>query len=1002
MLNITIVLTCFIFQVKSQIISKPKTITTNDGLGFRHVNFIAQDVKGLIWIATPKGIERYDGNEFITFNTSNNANVKCPITRAKQIETKYIYDDVILVLADDKLFSIELCNNSVTEFKLPKEYEGKINNIFISKKEKLYISVIKNNSQILLSHYENKFNKISTIKVDKYFKNTIQEDKDGNIWLSNINQSLVKFSPEGTMLSSIKHDSFIWFDSKFYFNEFFIDTDENDFYVFPKSKNEIRLYNEKDKTYKTLISNLSSPIYNAVKDSQGNLWINTKTELWRYNKYDKENKFQNYTSLLQNELQYTAISHLFIDKVNVLWVSTNNGIIKIPLSKQLFDKVLFTKDVEWGNEMRGIAQMDDRNIYTFCENGASGFYKIIKPLFDIELIYAGGSKANLINGINYLKYYKKDNKLWALNSHFLKIDPESNIVEQLPVNLKGITSNDYHNPFSLLKDGNLILGYNCSVLAICNPKEKTIKRIGLNKKNAESILTEFFHEDKENNIWIGTNQGVIIISKDGDILQEINENTEPSLSNNNCLSILEDSYNRIWIGTFGGGINILERKSNGKYAIKIIDNKAGLCDDNVTAILEDNTNNTWVSTYNGISRIDNKTGNIQNFYAEDGLTNNEFNYTSSLKDSEGNLWFGGLNGITIINPNKAMIQNPNPPLVLTSFSSYDTRTNKTFFKINEIDEKEKFVISPYTSWFQFNWSLPNYFNNDKNKYYTLLDGLENSWSFHGNNPFIRYNNLKPGEYTLRVKGTDSKGNPSISELAINFIVEPFFYQTWWFTILWILGVGGLFFLLYRYNLNKKLAMERMRTQIASDLHDEVGSMLSGLAMQSELLQADSNPINSSRFQNIADLSRNVVGKMRDLVWSIDSRSDTAQDLLDKMYEKLATLLGPKDIAYRIEIGDLSLGKHLSVNIRQQLYLIFNEALTNIVRHSNANEVIVNIGNVGANFVMSIKDNGSNIDTQKKSTGMGLNNLKMRAKKINAICELDTADGFEIKIVMKKI
>lgn len=155
-----------------------------------------------------------------------------------------------------------------------------------------------------------------------------------------------------------------------------------------------------------------------------------------------------------------------------------------------------------------------------------------------------------------------------------------------------------------------------------------------------------------------------------------------------------DSKDRIWIGTFGGGINLLEKDKNNQYKIKVYDITSGLCDDNITAIIEDDNQNIWVSTYNGISRIDNSFDIIQNFFAEDGITNNEFNYTSSLKDNEGNIWFGSMNGITVIDPNKDLGKSFKPIIDSTSFSNYNRKTNKTFHQFNALENVQEFIISP--------------------------------------------------------------------------------------------------------------------------------------------------------------------------------------------------------------------------------------------------------------------------------------------------------------------
>jgi ligand-binding sensor domain-containing protein len=986
-------------QIYGQVVPKLTTITTDDGLCFRIVNHVTQDKKGFIWISTEKGLQRYDGYEFVTFYNNKNADVNCPFGKVNRVITEFMDDNTSLVWADEKLYVIDLCDYQVTEFKIEKKYIGVINDIYYSNDKSLFINILQGEKNLLLLYKHNAFKKIAETKTKEFIGNVMIGDAEGNMYRSYADYSVEKYSKNGVLLFQTLVDSSIWFGTKIYYNELIIDPMTDELYLFRASKKEIGRFNQKDKTPQTIVSNTTTS-GNGKFDREGNLWFYSDLQIWMYDQNDKKEPIRNYTSSIDNVINFTRIKNTFIDKDNMLWISTNNGIIKLPLNKQLFDKVLYNKNDVWSNEMRDIISTSTGFNIAFCEIGQTGLYKIDKKSRESTLMFP----IELTPSLERLKHVAFDkNILWTFGKFLCRIDLETNKIERMPVDIKDFLSPINHSPFAMLNDGKLIFGYHLSDIVIFNPINQKMTKLDIRKTISESILTEFFKEDEEGNIWIGTNYGIFITDKKGKILHEINENTTPRLSNNNCLSILIDHQDRKWIGTFGGGINVLEKSKNGNYTNYVIDKESGLCDDNITAILKDDQHFVWASTYNGISKINADLNNSQNFYVEDGLTNNEFNYSSSMKDEEGKLWFGGLNGITIIDPNKNLEQQNNPPVVLSSFTSYDIRSNEVSREFNDLDNKSRYIISPYTSWFQFNWSLPNYYNSAKNKYFVWLEGLESGYSFHGNNPFIRYNNLPHGEYILHVKATDSKGNPSLGEIAIPIVVKPFFYQTWWFSLLFVLAIGASFYAFYKYNLNKKLAMERMRTQIASDLHDEVGSMLSGLAMQSELLQTEPDSPNFSKFENIANLSRNVVGKMRDLVWSIDSRSDTVRDLIDKMHEKMATLLGPKGINYKLDIKDLPLDKTIPVITRQQLFLIFNEAITNVVRHSNASEVTVSIYHTKTSFEMVIKDNG-NTSSQStvKSTGFGLRNIQMRAAKIKAKIEINKLDGFEVKLTMQKL
>jgi HAMP domain-containing protein len=422
----------------------------------------------------------------------------------------------------------------------------------------------------------------------------------------------------------------------------------------------------------------------------------------------------------------------------------------------------------------------------------------------------------------------------------------------------------------------------------------------------------------------------------------------------------------------------------------------------VVSILEDEEGNIWAATYNGLSCYRVAEGVFRNFYEEDGLSNNEFNYASSFKDEQGGMWFGGMNGVNYFDPKDILQTKPNPPLCLTGFAKYNSRTDSTLTQVFGEQPIGRFVISPSDSWFQFSWALPNYFKPDKNNYYVRLEGLEADWSYVGSTSFVRYNKLPPGKYILRVKGSDSKGNWSRSELAVPITVRPAFYQTWWFYLLVLATVAGIGYAISRYRLQRLLEMERMRTRIASDLHDEVGSMLSGLSMQAELLEMNASEKDLPRLGKIGTISRAAVTKMRDLVWSIDSRRDKVKDLLERMQEQAADLLQPNDITFHFDIGELPLEKKLKVDVRQHLFLIFKEALTNAVRHSNASVVKVRFGNFNGQFEMVIQDNGSSSKKDHVPTGMGLSNIEMRAEKLGAKLEVRTNEGFLVKLAMKPI
>ena len=203
-------------------------------------------------------------------------------------------------------------------------------------------------------------------------------------------------------------------------------------------------------------------------------------------------------------------------------------------------------------------------------------------------------------------------------------------------------------------------------------------------------------------------------------------------------------------------------------------------------------------------------------------------------------------------------------------------------------------------------------------------------------------------------------------------------------------------------MQQALKIERMRVQISSDLHDDVGTLLAGLAMQSEALELTASEKDKGKLRRISEISRHAMGHMRDTVWAIDARKDKMENLLDRMREHAEETLSPRDFLFDIQTDNISLKQNLSTHIRQNLYLIFKEAITNAAKHSNGDRVTASLKKTDAGFEMCIRDNGKTVEKAYKTTGLGTSNMAMRAKKIGATLEISREDGFSVVVRMEKL
>ncbi len=977
-----------------------QALTIEDGLGFRSVTSITQDRQGLIWIGTRQGLNRYDSYQFTRFGNDRRADQFFTGGDILMDGIHTISDSLLWMVADNRLYTFNRNNFQYRDITEAASIHGRVLQLQPSADGSVW-AVWEDEGQMFLGRSEAgaPFEKLATAAMGRRELSSLAIDTSGNAWWSSVTVGLRNYSPQGKLLHETIIDSSVWYGTIRYFSPVFVDN-QNRVFVFPKSKNQIWLYHPDERRIEVIADSLSTIAYNAAEDRLGNLWFSTKTQLLRWN---PDRSWTDYSGVLKEALQFTIIQGIFEDQTNLLWVATDNGLIKIPNHKQYFQARFSQPGVDWGNEMRSIFEDKFGRVYAYCEFGDIGIHRVSLPEGLAEKAFVPGVHHPNLYFLEEAKHFladQQENVVWTLTDQLIKID----LTTMNPLSIMdfgGIADKFSSNPLARLKDGSFLLGSTLDRLTVYNPvTDKRTKLIKDSRNEFTSVLTRFFLENKDGSIWVATDKnGLFRISRDGVIIKNLTTETSPALSNNHLLALYYDADSILWIGTFGGGLNRYDESSN---TMRIFDQKEGLANDNVTGILSDDQGNIWASTYNGLSCFRRKEGSIQNFYEEDGLSNNEFNYTSFYKDRKGRLWFGGMNGVQYFNPTEILEQKPNPPMSFTGFSRYNSLLDSLEVKVLGDNTSVPIVISPYDSYFQVTWALPNYFKPERNRYYVWLEGLENDWSYVGTIPTVRYHKLPAGDYILHVKGADSKGNWSESELAMPIHVKQIFFKTWWFISGLILLIGAMVYAFARYRLQRLLEMERMRTRIAGDLHDEVGSMLSGLAMQAEIMELDQGKTDAKRLHRISEISRLTLSKMRDVVWSIDSRRDQVKDLLDRMRENAEEMLTPRDIIFRFDLGELPLEKKLPVDERQHLFLFYKEAITNVAKHANATTVTIRFGQYGDHFELSVHDNGTYATTNTPSSGFGMQNLEMRAKKLGAAFLLNKVDGFKVGLRMKSL
>ena len=282
-------------------------------------------------------------------------------------------------------------------------------------------------------------------------------------------------------------------------------------------------------------------------------------------------------------------------------------------------------------------------------------------------------------------------------------------------------------------------------------------------------------------------------------------------------------------------------------------------------------------------------------------------------------------------------------------------------------------------------------------YQHKLEGADGDWSPPGKPRSVSYASLSPGSYRFLVRGRNRDGlisPPAVFEFRI---LQPI-YLRWWFATLVLLTCGAIAFLLYRYRVRQLLELERVRTRIASDLHDDIGAGLSRVAILSEVERQQNvghNGASEERLMEIASSARELVDSMADIVWSVDPRRDDLGNVVKRVRKFGADVFEAQGVEWEMDVTpDLEKTK-LTPEQRRDIFLICKEALNNVARHAGCRHATLSLRVLGQKILVEIKDDGRGfvpeaVAAKTDHRGHGLANMRTRAARLGG--SLDIASG----------
>jgi two-component sensor histidine kinase/ligand-binding sensor domain-containing protein len=305
--------------------------------------------------------------------------------------------------------------------------------------------------------------------------------------------------------------------------------------------------------------------------------------------------------------------------------------------------------------------------------------------------------------------------------------------------------------------------------------------------------------------------------------------------------------------------------------------------------------------------------------------------------------------------------------------------------------KSENVSLPYNSNdLQFILSSPAFYDPSNISFRYRIGGLKEDWqTTKPGERLIRYASLPPGTYKFEAFAVNNKNIQQKEKIEFEVTINKPWWKRWWFYSLIVILLSTLIYFLYKYQVSQLLKVEKVRRNISSDLHDDIGATLSSINIYTELAKNEKN--NNEYLDAIQQHSNEVTGKLDDLIWSINPRNDSFDKLVSRMHSYALPLLQAKHIACTFSFNESLLKEKLQVQVKQNLYLVFKELVNNVMKHSGAQNCFVNLTWRDNLIIFSVKDDGKGYDTLKEQQeGNGIINMKERVEKMRGHIEIQSA------------
>ncbi len=987
-------------------------IAKEQGLIPGNVNDIIQDSVGFIWMATENGLCRFDGYTFIYY--------KHEVSDSKSLSFNHVFslleDKNGIIWVGTLGGGLNKFNSRTGKFKrfnhIPNNSSSISHDIvfkvYRDSQKRIWVSTLGGGLNLFdpiketFVHYKNSPNDSSSISSNMV--SAIYEDKNRNLWIGTFDGGMNLFNETKKNFSRFKNNPL--FKNSLSHNQVmdFLEDSYGRFWV-ATFGGGINLFDRETKKFTSIKSDpnfLIKPENLSIRklfEDEESVWVATYSGMFKFDKktFARTAFYSNPND--EKTINDNKVRSIFKDRTGVMWFGTIAGANKFDSMKKKFQIIDFRQ-----------------NYKSYLDNQ----FIVPNKFISEKILWAGPGESTIkkskIRRIKYFGNNKSKNGFQTNHTFNFYVDEKNYIwvgsynglhnfnVEKNEVNVVQYTDdgtphqgNNFIKWFYFDKQNRFWCSTLTGGLTIYNPQTNEIKKYIHNEPNPKSIgdsrVMSVF-EDSYGKLWVATFGGLDLFNEREGTFKHyiVLPNDTTCISNDRIYNIYESKAGDLWIGTYQG----LNKYNREKDNFENFTNKHGLSDNTIYSIQEDKHGNLWIRTNDGISKFDPVKKIFKNYNTKDGLPGMELNGNVYFKNNDGKMFLGYSNGLIAFHPEE-IIDNPyKPKIAFTKLSVMDQEIkygeNSQLSKpLNESEEiefsyKDKVISIEFAA---LHFAIPS-----KNRYAYKLEGFLDDWIFvDANNRVAKFTNLNPGKYTLKVIGSNNDGIWSDLQRTLTIVITPPFWETWWFRVIMFLLFLAIIFAFYEMRLNRLVGIERTRSKIARNLHDEVGGTLSSIqyfvrAIEKELKNNKTEGVD--KYINlILESSANAQDNIKDLIWTVNPDEDGLGKFIIKFNRYASDLLDSKEIKYSIELPNISSDKLISMENRQHLWCICKEILTNIARHSLCKNVNIKLLYNGNTLDFSIEDDGVGFEANAKNFSNGIVNIKNRAEALNAYYRLET-------------